>query len=285
VNDHPGYSSPVTGESPAFDLPAYLERIGVPEGAVVRADRAALDAIIWGHLRRIPFENLDIVIESEPRDPRPIKIDDASVFAKLVTRRRGGYCFEHNALLACALRAIGFTTTALAARVRLGPVPSPRTHMLLEVVVGGEPYLVDVGFGGQCPTRAVPVMPGEYPTAHATLSITIEPHGFFLLSQAAPDGAWQPLYAFTREPHQPIDFEVANHYTSTHPGSFFTTAPVAALTTETGRLTYARGELTHRAGPTTETTPITAAEQLLGVLAERFGLVFPAGTRFRGGPA
>jgi N-hydroxyarylamine O-acetyltransferase len=268
-----------------LDLAAYLERIGVPEGAVERADRAALDAIIWGHLRRIPFENLDIVIESGQPDPRPIKIDDASVFAKLVTRRRGGYCFEHNALLANALRAIGFSPTALAARVRLGAAPSPRTHMLLEVPVGGEPYLVDVGFGGQCPTRAVPVMPGEYATPHGTLSITTEPHGFFLLSQGTPDGSWQPLYAFTREPHQPIDFEVANHYTSTHPGSHFTTAPIAALATETGRLTYARGELTHRAGASVEATAVSTARQLVEVLAERFGLVFPAGTRFRGGPA
>jgi N-hydroxyarylamine O-acetyltransferase len=268
-----------------FDLAAYLDRIGVPAGAVERADRAALDAIIWGHLRRIPFENLDIVIESEPRDPRPIRIDAASVFAKLVTRNRGGYCFEHNALLAGALRAIGFSPTPLAARVRMGPDPSPRTHMLLEVMLAGEPYLVDVGFGGQCPTRAVPVMPGEHPTAHALLRIEPEPHGFFLLSQQLPDATWQALYAFTREPHVPVDFEVANHYTSTHPGSFFTVAPVAAITTDTGRLAYSRGVLTHRAGTTVETTDITSAEQLLAVLAERFGLVFPTGTRFRGGPS
>lgn len=267
----------------AFELSAYLDRIGVPASAVARADRAALDTVIWGHLRRIPFENLDIVRTDNPA-PRPILIDDASVFAKLVTRKRGGYCFEHNTLLANALRAIGFSPTPLAARVRMAPTPSPRTHMLLEVTVAGEPLLVDVGFGGQCPTRAVPLAPGEHPTAHALVRIEPEPHGFLLLSQQRPDATWEPLYAFTREPHHALDYEVANHYTSTHPGSFFTVAPVAAITTETGRLAYSRGVLTHRAGAAVETTDVTSADQLLAVLAERFGLVFPAGTRFRGGP-
>jgi N-hydroxyarylamine O-acetyltransferase len=95
---------------------------------------------------------------------------------------------------------------------------------------------------------------------------------------------WQRLYAFTREPHFPVDFEVANHYTSTHPDSRFRLGPVAALTTDTGRVSYARGELTYRAGETVEHKPISDAEHLLEVLDVGFGLTFAPGTRFRGGP-
>jgi len=239
---------------------------------------AVLDAIIWGHLQRIPFENLDIVLD------RPIRIDEASVFAKLVTGHRGGYCFEHNTLLAGVLRQLGFAVTTLAARVRIAATPSPRTHMALEVEVGGRPYLADVGFGGQCPTRAVPLEPGAYDTHHGPLRITTEPHGFLVLEMLA-GAAWEQLYAFTREPHFAIDFEVGNHFTSTHPASFFTLAPVVALTTPTGRLSYARNELTHRAGDQVEREPIADGDQLLAVLAARFDLRFPPGTRFRGGPA
>src|SRR5262252_5691696 len=83
-----------------FDLTAYLARIGVDTAA--RPTLETLDALVWGHLTHVPFENLDILLD------RGIAIDLDSVFAKLVTARRGGYCFEHNTLLAAALREVGF---------------------------------------------------------------------------------------------------------------------------------------------------------------------------------
>ena len=52
----------------------------------------------------------------------------------MVTRRRGGYCFEHNLLLAAALGSMGgFEVAPMLARVRLGPRGSPRplNHLLL----------------------------------------------------------------------------------------------------------------------------------------------------------
>jgi len=41
-------------------------------------------------------------------------------------------------------------------------------------------------------------------------------------------GAWSDLYAFTLDPALPVDYEVANHFTSTHPRSPF----VQALTVQ-----------------------------------------------------
>ncbi|MGE0547335.1 MAG: arylamine N-acetyltransferase [Kofleriaceae bacterium] len=258
-----------------FDLDAYLSRIGVSTRG--GPTPATLDALIWGHLRAIPFENLDIVLG------RPIKIDLHSVATKLVTARRGGYCFEHNTLFAEVLRAHGFEVTALAARVRWGAAgPTPRTHMFLEVVVDGRPQLVDVGFGGTCPTRAVPMQPGVYESRHGRLRLR-DDAGFIALDAEAK-AEWEPLYMFTREPHHPIDFEVANHYTSTHPQSRFTLGPSVALTTDTGRITYRAGEFTERVGDRVTTTAVTTASQLLDVLGKRFELVFPPHTQFIGGP-
>ncbi len=78
----------------------------------------------------MPFENLDVVLK------RPIRLDPASLVQKIVAGRRGGYCFESNALFMYALQALGFTVTPLAARVlweRKDPSLPPRSHMLLMV--------------------------------------------------------------------------------------------------------------------------------------------------------
>jgi N-hydroxyarylamine O-acetyltransferase len=261
------------------DLAAYLARVGVAPAAVARPDRAALDTLILAHQRAIPFENLDIVLG------RPIHVELERVFAKLVTARRGGYCFEHNTLFAAVLRALGHDVVLLSSRVQwMATAVTPRTHMMLEVALADGPHLADVGFGGQCPTRALPLVVGEHATAHGAMRLSPGDPGHLVLELAA-DGGWQPLYTFTREPQYPIDFEVANHYTSTHPSSRFVAGPIAAVTTERGRLTYARGELVERIGDAVERTPIADADQLLAILGERFGLAFPPGTRFRGGPA
>ena len=81
----------------------------------------------------IPFENLDVLLG------RGIRLDLESVTAKLVTARRGGYCFEHGTLFQAALGALGVAATAHAARVLL-VVPkaeAPRTHMFLTIEDGG----------------------------------------------------------------------------------------------------------------------------------------------------
>ena len=93
----------------SFDLDAYFERIRL--GDRPACDLDGLAAVQRAHRLAIPFENLDI------RLGRGIAIDSASVFAKLVTRRRGGYCFEQNRLFCDALTALGFAVRPLLARV------------------------------------------------------------------------------------------------------------------------------------------------------------------------
>jgi arylamine N-acetyltransferase len=71
-----------------------------------------------------------------------------------VGRRRGGYCYEQNGLMAYVLSQLGFGVEAFGGRVvgmnTSGTLPA-QTHLTLAVTVPGVdgPYLVDVGFGGQ----------------------------------------------------------------------------------------------------------------------------------------
>jgi len=262
----------------ADDLAAYLARIGVNRPSA--PDLASLAAIQWAHVSTIPFENLDILLG------RPVKIDLASVVAKLVAGGRGGYCFEQNALLAAVLEALGYGVTRLAARVRwLATGPTPRTHMLLAVDVRGTGrYLVDVGFGGACPTGPIPLAGGaDVALRHDRYRLRAEGDGL-LLQMASGDG-WMDLYWFTLEPQSPIDYEVANHYTSTHPQSRFVLGMVCARVTEEGRVSVRGNELVRRRGADVEREAIDDGERLLEVLASEIGLRFPSGTRFRHGPA
>lgn len=79
-----------------------------------------------------------------------MQLDDLSLEEKLVTARRGGYCFEQNGVFERALREIGFTVRSLLGRVVLANPSSlpPRTHRLLLVELqgsSGSPTLVSAG--------------------------------------------------------------------------------------------------------------------------------------------
>ena len=195
-----------------LDLDAYLRRVGLSNRPA--ADLVGLRALHLAHARTIPFENLDVLLGL------PIRLDLASLQEKLVGRRRGGYCFEHNTLFQAVLAALGFEVTACEARVRLGVTGVlPRTHMLLLVQMEGAAWLCDVGFGLEGLLHPVP-LDGE---AHAQFqnSYRVIPEGGLEVLQSRHRDAWEDLYAFVPEARLPIDFEVGNHFTSTHPDSRF----------------------------------------------------------------
>lgn len=138
---------------------AYLHHIGIDDPGP--PSLANLDRLIDAHLRRVAFENLDVLLD------RPIEIDADKVFAKVVEGSRGGYCFELNSLFARLLLALGYELELLVARVRWGlPEDAPLTqqsHLMLRLYLAEGEFLVDVGFGSANPPRALP-LPGDEAT-------------------------------------------------------------------------------------------------------------------------
>jgi N-hydroxyarylamine O-acetyltransferase len=259
------------------DLDAYLARIAYGESLDPTID--TLKALHFAHACTIPFENLDILLG------RPISLDLAHLQAKLVTSRRGGYCFEQNALFAAVLEALGFEVIRLAARVRFGATEiRPRTHMLLEVLIEHEPWLADVGFGGTGPLYPLRLREGQ-PETHGVWSYRVRTEGnLFVLQSQEPDG-WLDLYAFTREPQHPVDYVPTNHYTSTYPNSPFVQNLVVQKRDLHSRLILRNRELTELKPPGQPTTTAVDDASLVQLLADRFELVFPAGTRFEMKPS
>ena len=215
-----------------FDLDAYLARIAMPEPPT--PDAAGLQRLQMAHRMAIPFECLDVCLG------RPIAIDSAGVFAKLVTARRGGYCFEQNRLFLDALDALGFTARPLLARVWLGveDVP-PLTHTFALVTIDGADWVADAGFGGSY----APVMPlvdgahGDAPDGARFRLARDEAHGWMLWRDGDPastDGrgtgaGFRRQFSFTLAPVFGADLLLANHWTSTAEGSRFRQHAIASI--------------------------------------------------------
>ena len=71
-----------------MDINAYLRRINWTDP--VSVDATTLRRLHVAHLRAVPFENLSI------HWGEPIVLGDDALFEKIVTRRRGGFCYEFN---------------------------------------------------------------------------------------------------------------------------------------------------------------------------------------------
>lgn len=260
------------GHRDALDLEAYLRRIGY--SGSLQPVPAVLEAIHLAHATHIPFENLDILLK------RPIALDLASLQAKLVAGRRGGYCFEQNLLYSAVLQRLGYSVTLLAARVHYRNRPKvPRTHIVLLVDVDGARWLADVGFGLEGLLLPVPFGGGREARQFGWTYRAVEANGEWTL-QSLRDGAWTDLYSFSLEAQLAVDFEPANHYTATHPDSRFVRTLTVQLPTPEVRYRLRNRELVLDRGGTVTRRELADDDELLAVLAEVFGLRFPAGTRF-----
>jgi N-hydroxyarylamine O-acetyltransferase len=258
----------------AIDLDRYAERIGLEGPRAPTLD--LLERISFGHATRVPFENLDLHLG------QGISIDPASVFEKLVARRRGGYCFEQNLLLLEALRGFGFAARPLAARV-LYTRPadaSPRTHMLVLVDVKSKTYLADVGFGVHNLLAPLPFEPDRPREIHGETfrlreipwdgrALAAPPS--FELEVVAGDQT-TPLYRLSLEDQKPVDFEMANWFTSTHPDSFFVKSKIVSLPSPGVRTMLRDRELTVKRGGAEEKRTIEGDDAYRATLREIFGI-------------
>ena len=238
-----------------MDLTAYLARIGFVGRAA--ATREVLAEIVERHVAAIPFENLDVLLR------RPVSLDEDALVAKLVHARRGGYCFEHATLMAAALRAIGFPVATHSARVILVTPRdrSPRTHMFLTV---GD-VLLDPGFGRGA--ARVPVPLDGTPAA----GYRLVPVG----GERALELAGQRQWISTLERDVPIDFVLANHYTSTHPDSHFVNHVMLSAVTPEGRISVMDQSVTEVAGDRTRTWQLADRAALRALLVAHFGFDLP----------
>ena len=228
------------------------------------------------HMRAIPFENLDVLLG------RGIRVDLDSVFAKLVTARRGGYCFEHSTLLAAALTHLGFAPVPHSARVVLfNPRhASPRTHMFLSVTIAGTRYVLDPGFGGHGPLVPVPLVEDYAVRDGADVHRFVRREGEWVL-ETPIGGAMTPLWMSTLEAESPIDFVMANHFTCTWSESPFVNRLMLRALTPEGRVSVMNRDVTVLRGAASERHELADRTALRQLLVAHFGFDLPEAERLR----
>ena len=210
-----------------MDLRGYFERIGYTEGGT---DTERLRRLHRCHLLNIPFEALDVF------NGKTLSLLPEDLFRKLVTDRRGGYCFEMNALFYEAVKAMGIPIYGVLARVAAGPGGfGGHTHRMNIAEADGTRWVCDVGFGGDCPFEPLKLELGLEQPVHGCVYRIVEGTQVQYAVQILQDGQFGDILGFDDIPALPVDFEQGNFYTNFHPTSAFRNFLMLNRFTEDGR--------------------------------------------------
>jgi len=155
-------------------LQAYFERIGYSGDP--RPDLATLRALHRAHHLAVPYDALDVQLEGS------VGTDPAFAYAKIVERRRGGWCYEMNGVFGWALGEIGFDVTRVAAGANkeIGGELLLGNHLVLLVRLPEGLHMADVGFGDG-PIEPYPIVEGPFS------------QGGFHFALERPEGDWWRL--------------------------------------------------------------------------------------------
>ncbi len=237
----------------ALDLDGYLDRLGAPARP---PGRQALAELHEAHVRTFTFDNVDVLLGRHPG------VSLEAIQEKFVGRGRGGYCFEHGTIVAAALERLGYDV-----RRRLGRVGDPalgtqqaRTHMTIEVRLDGERLLCDPGVGMSL-LRPLPMTDGAEDDYLPGWRYRVRrtPGGWALLRLR--EAGWEVAHTTDELDVLPVDVVMGHHYTSTFPGSHFTTGLMVTRHLPGRHVTVTHETLTVRtAGGPTEHRPLRAGE-------------------------
>jgi N-hydroxyarylamine O-acetyltransferase len=151
--------------------------------------------------------------------------------------------------------------------------------MMLLVDLDGERWIADVGFGAQGLLLPVPLRDAREARQYAWAFRVVAAGGVWIL-QTRGGRSWDDLYEFSLEPQIAADYEMASHYTSTHPASRFTQTLTAQRIAPEVRCVLRNREYSEDRGTGVIRRTLADDAEILQVLGDVFGLRFPAGTRF-----
>jgi len=215
-----------------MNVEKYLERIGISPSDVGQPDLALLGRLELAHILSVPYENLDIIRNI------PLSLEENALFDKIVTRRRGGLCFELNTLFDKLLTSLGFKTESYFPRFWRGEtgVPIPR-HRVIAVRLSGERYLVDVGIGSAAPRFPLLLRDGLVQEGYGESYLLKRDERFGRMLYESKNGEWQKYFSFTEECFLDADFVPTLFWCERHTESKFNKALMVSLKTPDGRIT------------------------------------------------
>lgn len=251
---------------PVPDTGAYFARIGL-EGWTPGCDKASLDRIIQAHITHIPFENLDVWDKGLCPE-----LGVEALFDKMITRRRGGYCFELNGLLHALLKTLGFEVYGVGVRVMVGrDYYPPISHHAEICIIDGEKSFCDVGFGTVSMKYSIPLRGEETPDG-----FHIENEGGMYSLYQRTDGGFQKLMSFEDHPQLPVDYVLANYYNSQNTAlPFRANLSVSILAGDVRKQLVNFTLKQYVDGKAISTHTAASRAELSELLKEHFGLDYP----------
>ena len=188
----------------------YKKETGIGEFEV---DERCLARILKAHLQTYPFSNIPVLLGEH------LGVQRSSTIEALVLRKKGGYCFDHAQTFASVLKSMGFDVL-----FRMGRVgdEGPITHLVLQVFVENEAFLVDpgLGFGPMVPIplsgEVVSDLGFEY-----RVSINERMGVMSLEKKDKQNNTWSAVYEIYDFPVKAADVYTGHFVTSAFPGSIF----------------------------------------------------------------
>ncbi|XP_010010319.1 PREDICTED: arylamine N-acetyltransferase, liver isozyme-like [Nestor notabilis] len=225
-----------------MNIQEYFARISYNESHK-DADLQTLTVIFQHHIWAIPFENLSM------HCGETIELDLEATYNKIVRKKRGGWCLETNHLLFWALQELGFDVCILGGN---SYEPAERAyaaemnHILLKVVIKGNSYIVDAGFGGPYQSwQPLILISGKDQPQTPGIFRFMEDNGTWYLEKVkrkhyipaesepatgAPEtGNIRKIYTFTLEPRHINDFQELNTYLQVSPDNILQKKSICTL--------------------------------------------------------
>lgn len=252
---------------PIPDVSGYLERIGL--SAAPLPDLDGLNALIWAHQTHVPFEDLNTSLLKQP-----ISLEIPALYDKVILRRRGGYCYELNALFTQLLLDLGFDARSVFCRVVRGrDFLPPCAHRAVVVALTGRLYFCDVGFGGPMPAGALEIadgagldVRGEY------FCIDRFDDYWWTLSRDTSAGVRETVLQFNTFPQTPQEFIAANMKSALDPESLFVKQVLVNLRNKDGALSIVDDTFTVYRDGAARKARIEDGAALRRILRERFDI-------------
>lgn len=223
----------------------------------------------YQHLLHIPLENLDI------HYGRDIVLDADALFTKLITKKRGGFCYELNGLFCTLLQVLGFSAKLVSGRVYEPEkgFNDEFDHAAIVVRLNNTDWLVDVGFGRRFPLHPIAIRPGQI-LEDRTGNYLVSPYNtdYWAIHQQQETGSWVPSYIFTTVSRQLSDFRGMCRYHQTSSASYFTQNMLCTLVTPNGRITLTDDTLKITEHGRIMEQPVDDADDFEYLLETHFGI-------------
>ena len=250
------------------DADAYLKRIQRKRRDVLTKEY--LDDLIYGHQLHVPFENLDVWMFQ-----KDIPLDIEAIYEKVVTKHRGGYCFELNALFTALLKDLGFHASSCMCRITRNKNYVPLVlHRGIIVELDGMKYFCDVGYGGPMPPGAVPVQDGAVADMRGERYYMYKDEvPWWTMKRRNSSGEIESMLQFYTMPQEAVDYIPMNEYCSKNENSVFRQRLYLNKRTERGSVSVMGNRFTEVENGVVVQEMEIGEEEMKGVLERYFEIV------------